>query len=441
MALPPGYASSGAYPVAPTGYEGLQEQIARRRKMGDALLQAGIAGPGANAQSWAQVLGSLAQAWMGKSMTKDADKKEAGLNQQRMQDYAAENQLFDQDIKAGIPVDQMISKYGGHPLLAERMKPLVEAYTNNLKNKGTVEGAPIDLKGPDGFGTYNRTKSGDLIPLPGNLSLPPKLENVGGIATDMSHQAPGAVLPQTPTDTVIRDAKGNMTLNPLAITAKSQIARAGAPTTSVQLTNTMAKDLPPIIASDLQKSRETAELARDALPNLAAAEAALSKGAITGFGANARLDMARFGDMLGVAGKDTHEKIANTQVMLQALGKQMFPILAALRPASDTDLLIAQKMSGGDATLSPEAILHAIRAAQQESANTLNRHKQKVERIGGLYGKRNPSLGEDIATFAVDDAPVAPAAPSAPAAPDANLQNMTREQKIEYIRNLRKRPQ
>lgn len=404
MAIPPGYASNNSSPVIPTGYEALEGITARKRKLAESMLQAGLQGPGPNARSWTQLLGSLAQAFVGKRLGNQADNAEEDIRNQQLGEYQTATRAFDEDVKAGVSPEEMVARYGGGRYTHERSQMYADILEDKMKNQNKFKD-PIRLQGPDGgFSTYQPNEAGEFKPLADGLQLPAKMENINGLAMALQETKPGTVLPQDPNNLGILGPDGKPTINQPLLGAKTQIAKAGAPSVSTVVQNQMAKELPGVITADLQKSRETARSATEMLPNIARARDAL-KGAITGFGANQRLDLARLGSALGITGDDAVQK---TQILMQSMGAQMFPILAALRPASDTDLLVAQRMSGGDITLSSGAILSAMNAAEQAAKTTIKRHNRQVDDIYNIYNK-DPDVGASVQTFRVRDPNLTPA--------------------------------
>lgn len=79
----------------PLGYESQQREIARRNELAQAMLSQGLRQDD-NMVSPVQVLGHLAQAWAGRSMQKDADKQQSGLDDQIKADYTSRLQALAQ---------------------------------------------------------------------------------------------------------------------------------------------------------------------------------------------------------------------------------------------------------------------------------------------------------------------------------------------------------
>lgn len=165
----------------PTGYEGLQRKSESRRKIADAMLQSGLSGPGPNATSWTQLLGSLAQAWAGKSMQRDADKMDAELGEKIRADYTNRLGAFYEDAKT-LPKDQLVQKYQGDPMLTDALEPYKDAWAGKLKSDENL------IKD----GSYWK-REGDIVP--GSLQ-----------ANDLDKS-------------VIHDKDGNAVVNPVKVTA------------------------------------------------------------------------------------------------------------------------------------------------------------------------------------------------------------------------------
>lgn len=178
--------------MIPTGYEGLQQTAAQKRKLADAMLASGMQGPGPNATSWTQLLGSLAQTWAGKSMQNDATKLDAELADKIRSDYSQRLAGFNADAKT-LDEGQMVEKYQGDSLLADALDPYKDAFAARLKDRGEIV--------KDGM--YWKRK-GDIKP--GDLQ-----------ANDMNSP-------------VIYGPDGKAVLNPLKITAS--VASQGFPVTN-----------------------------------------------------------------------------------------------------------------------------------------------------------------------------------------------------------------
>ena len=250
-------ANRGQTPYIPTGYEGLEQSVQRKRKIADALMAQGLQGPGAGARSWAQLLGSLAQTWAGKSIQKDADKEQADIDAKRQAAVQEANAAFEADMAAGLAPTEMVRKYGSNPWTKDRIKPFEDAMSKGLENQQEY-GAPTEMLGPDGktFVTAQVNKAGDIRQAPGGFALPQKIEIVNGVAVAPQRMAPNTVAPQPAMDAVIVGPDGKFKANPLAQQAKVQQAAAGAANTKITV-NT-AEDYSKLAADNLKLTKEAA---------------------------------------------------------------------------------------------------------------------------------------------------------------------------------------
>ena len=173
----------------PTGYEGLQQSAAAKRKIADAMWASGMNG-NPNKVSIAQVLGDLAQMWAGKSMGKEADKLDLEAKEAMGQDYRMQFAQFSQDAKVLSPAD-MVAKYGSNPWFQEALKPYEGAMEAGMK-----EGQQM------GFWDGQRWARKDQV-------------------------APGSYKANDPNSSVIRGQDGSWQINPVKITAS--IASQGIP--------------------------------------------------------------------------------------------------------------------------------------------------------------------------------------------------------------------
>lgn len=172
----------------PTGYEGLQQQAAEKRKLAETMWAKGLAG-GQNQVSIAQVLGDLAQMWAGKSLNKDAAKLELDAANRMGEDYRTRYEQFYSDANSLSP-QQMVAKWGSDPMAQNWLKPFEETMTAGMKQDQTLT---------DWGGQWMRK---------GDIQV-------------------GSYKPNNPNDSVVRGADGNWQVNPVKVTAS--IASQGIP--------------------------------------------------------------------------------------------------------------------------------------------------------------------------------------------------------------------
>jgi hypothetical protein len=176
--------------IIPTGYEGLQQKAASKRKLADVMLQSGM-GMAQNPQHWAQVLGALAQQWVSKDAGKQADKFDLEAGQRLGADYQRKYAEFTQDAKTMQPGD-VVAKWGGDPMAGDWIKPYASAQEAGLK-----EGQQLGYHDGRNWG-----RKADI--------------------------APGSVKPNDPNSKVIIGADGGWLVNDVATTAAMESLGQGA---------------------------------------------------------------------------------------------------------------------------------------------------------------------------------------------------------------------
>lgn len=173
----------------PTGYEGLQHQAAAKRRLAETMTGLGLT-PEANQQSILQVLGKMAQQFVGRRAEKQADKLDLQYRSEVGKDYQSRASQFYADAKVLNPQD-LVAKWGTDPLVGELAKPYQEVATAGMKDAQQ-------------FGYHDGQtwmRKGDI--------------------------APGTYKPNDMNSKVIRGPDGNSMVNPLAVTAA--IASQGIP--------------------------------------------------------------------------------------------------------------------------------------------------------------------------------------------------------------------
>ncbi len=411
---------AGAY--IPTGYEQQLGEISRKREIAEALQKQSLAVDGGQ-QSYISPFVKIAQALIAKSGRKSADEMERGVNQQRLVDRQVAADKFRAAVSPAPGADGTTTApdYSAiidavvntnDPAIAALAKPYMDAYGDKLK-LGNEFGSVESFRDENGnVVTYDRFKDGTRRLSPGMEARP--LVNANDVFVNDLTGQPVKQGPQDPTAPVIRgepapgQVMGNFEVNPMAVSSKSAIAAAGRPVTNiatkfdVSTMDALGKAIPKAQIDGLLAGQTAAETYVQGRPALNRADAALSKGLINGFAANLRLDAARAGQLLGITGKDTNERIVNSQTYLRETGQLLFPILQALRPASDTDVKTAQRMTAGDLSLTLGEMQRALRAAMADGARVVARHNKKVKRYQQQYA-RVPEVANAIGTFEVLD--------------------------------------
>lgn len=401
----------------PTGYEGQMSEIARKKRMAE-LLGARAMGDHAPFRSWTEVLAQLGQAFFARKSEKKAASMEGDLRQQQMSDASQAQQAFGMDLDTGASNEDMVRKYANNPWLGTQMEPLLNAWAEKRKEQDKWMAPEKMRDGNNNVVTTQRNGIGEIRQAPGGFTALPNVQNVNDIGVNMDTLNGGEVLPQKADAVAIHGPDGSIIPNDAAIQGKAAIAAAGKPTTTnmmqMQEAKTFGKVIPEAIITDLTKGRAAAIAAINGLPSLGTAYKAVSSkaGLFNGSFADARLGLTKVADLLGIAGKTEQEKIRNSEVFLQSMGSQMFPILQALRPASDTDLLVAKQMSGGNLNLSSGAIEHAVKAAFEAGNLAVKQHRARVAEVSKRY--QDPEIVSGIQSFDIaGDTPGMPQ-PSSP---------------------------
>jgi hypothetical protein len=378
----PTLANKGQTPYIPTGYESLQGSVARKRRIGEALMQQGMAGPQGDVRSWAQLLGSLAQTWAGKSIQKDADKEEASIQEQIKQEVTRANQGFEADLAAGLEPAQLVQKWGSNQWLRARLDPYEKALGEGLKNKQEFN-TPVEMLGADGKPvTVQTNKAGDIRPATGGFQLPPVITNINDVAVALQRQTPGTVLPQNLTESVIRGPDGKPVVNQPALDAKTRVAAAGAPNSKITVNN--AEDFSKAQVDILKTSREAAMGAIGTKTAVGRIRKALNTGrADTGPFSGAMNWVERVAG-INKGGREQRQIIEqNLNYLILAARKK----LTGSGPISnfETELLI--KADGGDISkMTDVEILALLDVADAESDMAINNHNDQLEAAKGVAG-------------------------------------------------------
>ena len=223
----PLYQSKGNVPYIPTGYEGLRSDIASKRKIAEAMMAAGMAGPGVNARSWVQLLGSLAQSFAGTMMDRKANREETDMNNNISINQGVSEANFNSAQAMGATNDELTRQFGSDPNLADN--PMMKI-VQELALKGRIaKGDPYIANGPDGKPrTYQGYEDGHTSPVEGGMTLRPTMTMQNNVATDLQGMTDGQVGPQNLNEDIIRGPDGKPQINTAAVVAKQNIQGFGS---------------------------------------------------------------------------------------------------------------------------------------------------------------------------------------------------------------------
>jgi hypothetical protein len=135
-------------------------------------------------------------------------------------------------------------------------------------------------------------------------------------------------------------------------------------------------------ATSVLDSRQTAEDAASIMETVQIGKSLLDKGMITGFGADA---LRSFGSALNSVGITlASDPVANTEAYGAAMAQNVAKIIkqfGAGTGLSDADREYAQKMAGGQVTLTEKSLRKILEINEKMAVNVVNRHNQKVSGI------------------------------------------------------------
>lgn len=117
----------------PTGYESLQLQAEQKHRLAQRLLDSSY-GQQAPMSSYTQLLGQLAEAFVGRRAEKKADALDLDIKTRMGEDYRNKSKTFYTDAQVMRP-DELIAKWSTDPMMADLLDPYKDAYAQGLKEK------------------------------------------------------------------------------------------------------------------------------------------------------------------------------------------------------------------------------------------------------------------------------------------------------------------
>ena len=161
--------------------------------------------------------------------------------------------------------------------------------------------------------------------------------------------------------------------------AASDAPRGGAPSYTEA-----EKGIQKYFAENFGKQHTAALDAASSISQIHDARRLIDRGIFAGKTGPLDLEVARIGSALGVTGKDTNEKIANTQTFLIGRSRDTLNLIRALGAnPSNTDRIFAEKIAGGDISLDPKTLRDVL-----DTQERLNR--VVIQRFNELAGGVNP---------------------------------------------------
>ena len=200
------------------------------------------------------------------------------------------------------------------------------------------------------------------------------------------------------------DGKGGYALNTPLIDAKKHVAKAGASNVSVKVDAKLGEGVAAQVGPMIRDSYEGAQAAAQAVDTADRLLKAVDTDKVyTGPGASWRLKGAQLAATMGIAGKDTEAKIANTRATIQGLAQSSLDARGKLKgqgAISEGEGALLQRAVSGDIDNFTAAEIKQVAAiGQRLNRKVVEVHGNRVKKLA-----ENPTT-KDLATFYQDDAP------------------------------------
>lgn len=210
-----------------------------------------------------------------------------------------------------------------------------------------------------------------------------KMENVNGVWQNPYQKGEGTFAPQDPNQPF---GMGPAGVVPNAPYQQYQMAKAKAGATNVT-TKTELKAAESIAGQVGPILKESAVAAQGAVQQMDAAkhvvQAVDSNKLYAGPGAGARLKVAQIGDLLGVTGADTAEKIANTRQAIRGLAemtRQGRKQMSGQGAITESESKLAERATSGSIDeMTPAELKQLANASSRASQYIINEHNRKVQ--------------------------------------------------------------
>ncbi len=210
-----------------------------------------------------------------------------------------------------------------------------------------------------------------------------KLENVNGVWQNPYQKTEGTFAPQDPNQPFGMGPAGVVPNIPYQ---QYQMAKAKAGATNVS-TKTEVKAAESIAGQVGPILKESAIQAQGAVQQMDAAkrvvQAVDSNKLYAGPGAGARLKVAQIGDLLGVTGADTAEKIANTRQAIRGLAEMTLQgrkQMSGQGAITESESKLAERATSGSIDeMTPAELKQLANASSRASQYIVNEHNRKVQ--------------------------------------------------------------
>lgn len=241
-------------------------------------------------------------------------------------------------------------------------------------------------------------------------TAPVKREFVNGQGVNpYSGETQGAPIPKQADapnagkDLLIPDGKGGFMPNTALVGVRKEIANAGKPVTNVSVntaTKPMLTEVGKGVGEQITSDFAGARSAAQTINNVNQIRQGLGS-AILGPGANVRIKLAQIGEVLGVNGQDSTEKLQNTRAVMQGLARQELAASGAMKgqgQITESERAILRKAESGqvDELTGPE-VNTLLGALEKTSKYRMGVHNQNLERL-----KKDPNAAGVVDYMKVD---------------------------------------
>lgn len=422
---------------------GQQADLLRQQQLAQALAQqaneplqqaptpaGGFASPVTGWQTFAKVLQQGLSAYTNKAVSD----KEKEFNQDKAQKISDALGNWDK-IRSGTP-DQQVQIFGTEPdnpttQTMPGQAPNPKGAALSLLNSGVPELQQFGMqsiltqKGPESmFGKidpkdYTASSIAKFAQTNNFADLEPvrknEVVNTGGANVLVNPYAPaGTTIANTGNpakDLLVQDANGNWVPNQALVAAKKDIAKSGAPNVNVKTDVKMGESLGAQVGPIMKEASEQATAAATQVQVAQNLVKALDSNKIfAGTGADTKLQLAQIGDSLGITGKDTQEKLANTRQLVQSLAQLTLEGRKQMKgqgQVTDQESKLAERAISGDLNFTPTELRVLAGAADRSGRAVYGNYQRKIDAL-----KQNPNVNALAPYYEAQPLPDAAPSPS-----------------------------
>lgn len=307
----------------------------------------------------------------------------------------------------------MVQQIGGSLVAGMLPKAPEWQVTERYNAQGQPEKVIIDKNNPTNVLPFGGAQATKGVAVNGQLVNPTTGEAIGQAIP----KQPDA--PNVAKDLLIPDGKGGYTVNTALVGVKKDIAKSGASNTQVSV-NTATKpflnEIGKGVGERVNADFEAARSAQATLQNVDQIEAGL-KNAFVGPMAGKRVTLAQLGEVIGVNGQDTTEKLQNTRNLIQGLARQELAAAGSMKgqgQITESERGILRRAEAGEIDSFTEPELRTLTGALRKTANyRISVHNQNLDRL-----RKDPNAAGVVDYMTLPGAPNSVATPGA--APSAD---------------------